>query len=106
MLAVYARGMLLHLESRIYFDGEAGNAADPVLAAVVEAEDQALVARLLAGLPEDARELFLLRVVEGLSAREVGLVVGKSEGAVRVAVYRTMQRLRAEYQQRVRKDAS
>ncbi len=34
VLAVYARGMLLHLYSRIYFDGEAANAADPVLALV------------------------------------------------------------------------
>ncbi|MFL6792744.1 MAG: protocatechuate 3,4-dioxygenase subunit alpha, partial [Bradyrhizobium sp.] len=29
-----ARGMLLHLYSRIYFDGEAANATDPVLALV------------------------------------------------------------------------
>ena len=34
VLAVYARGMLLHLYTRIYFDGEAANAADPVLALV------------------------------------------------------------------------
>ena len=29
LLAIFARGMLLHLYTRIYFDGEAGNAADP-----------------------------------------------------------------------------
>ena len=34
VLAVFARGMLLHLYTRIYFDGEASNAADPVLALV------------------------------------------------------------------------
>ncbi|MFL6837506.1 MAG: protocatechuate 3,4-dioxygenase subunit alpha [Bradyrhizobium sp.] len=34
LLAVFARGMLLHLYSRIYFDGEAANATDPVLALV------------------------------------------------------------------------
>jgi protocatechuate 3,4-dioxygenase alpha subunit len=34
VLAVYARGMLLHLYTRIYFDGEAANPADPVLALV------------------------------------------------------------------------
>lgn len=34
LLAIFARGMLLHLYTRIYFDGEAGNAADPVLALV------------------------------------------------------------------------
>ena len=34
LLAIFARGMLLHLYTRIYFDGEAANAADPVLALV------------------------------------------------------------------------
>ena len=34
LLAVFARGMLLHLYTRIYFDGEAANATDPVLALV------------------------------------------------------------------------
>jgi protocatechuate 3,4-dioxygenase, alpha subunit len=34
LLAVFARGMLLHLYTRIYFDGEAANANDPVLALV------------------------------------------------------------------------
>ena len=34
LLAVFARGMLLHLYTRIYFDGEAANASDPVLALV------------------------------------------------------------------------
>ena len=34
LLAVFARGMLLHLYTRIYFSGEAGNATDPVLALV------------------------------------------------------------------------
>ena len=34
LLAVFARGMLLHLFTRIYLDGEAANATDPVLALV------------------------------------------------------------------------
>jgi protocatechuate 3,4-dioxygenase, alpha subunit len=34
LLAIFARGMLLHLYTRIYFDGEAANAADPVMALV------------------------------------------------------------------------
>src|SRR4030081_768273 len=34
VLAVFARGMLLHLYTRIYFGGEAANATDPVLALV------------------------------------------------------------------------
>ena len=34
LLAVFARGMLLQLYTRIYLGGEAANAADPVLALV------------------------------------------------------------------------
>src|ERR1700709_1911126 len=34
LLAIFARGMLLHNYTRIYFDGEAANAADPVIALV------------------------------------------------------------------------
>jgi protocatechuate 3,4-dioxygenase alpha subunit len=34
VLAVFARGMLLHLYTRIYFGGDAANATDPVLALV------------------------------------------------------------------------
>ncbi|MCA6120096.1 protocatechuate 3,4-dioxygenase subunit alpha [Bradyrhizobium sp. WSM 1738] len=44
VLAVYARGMLLHLYSRIYFDGEAANAADPVLALVPADRRSTLIA--------------------------------------------------------------
>jgi protocatechuate 3,4-dioxygenase alpha subunit len=46
LLAVFARGMLLHTYTRIYFGGEAGNAADPVLALVpTERRDTLIAAR-------------------------------------------------------------
>ncbi len=48
-LAVYARGMLLHLYSRIYFDGKAANAADPVLALVPADRRHTLIAKRLSG---------------------------------------------------------
>ena len=44
LLAVFARGMLLHLYTRIYFDGEAANAADPVLALVPADRRRTLIA--------------------------------------------------------------
>jgi RNA polymerase sigma-70 factor (ECF subfamily) len=53
---------------------------------------QAVVA-LLATLPKDQAEIILLRVVGGLSNREVGRLVGKSPGAVRVAAHRGLRRL-------------
>ncbi|SDQ84763.1 sigma-70 family RNA polymerase sigma factor [Thermostaphylospora chromogena] len=51
--------------------------------------------RLLSRLPENQRELIILRVVSGLSAEETGNVLGMSPGAVRVAQHRALARLRA-----------
>ncbi len=46
LLAVFARGMLLHNYTRIYFDDEADkNAADPVLALVPDERRATLIAR-------------------------------------------------------------
>lgn len=44
LLAIFARGMLLQLYTRIYFDGEAANAADPVLALVPADRRSTLIA--------------------------------------------------------------
>jgi protocatechuate 3,4-dioxygenase, alpha subunit len=44
LLAIFARGMLLHLYTRIYFDGEAANAADPMLALVPADRRSTLIA--------------------------------------------------------------
>lgn len=49
---------------------------------------------LLQELPEAQREILLLRM-SGLSADEVGAVVGMTAGAVRVAAHRGLQRLRS-----------
>ncbi len=57
------------------------------------------IADLIAALPDDQRELLALRVEGELSAREIGAVLGKSEGAVRVALHRVIQRLRDGYAQ-------
>lgn len=50
LLAVFARGMLLHLYTRIYFDDEADkNAADPILALVPSERRATLIAKREAG---------------------------------------------------------
>ncbi|WOH81570.1 protocatechuate 3,4-dioxygenase subunit alpha [Bradyrhizobium sp. BEA-2-5] len=49
LLAVFGRGMLRHLYTRIYFSDEAGNAADPVLALVPADRRLTLIARRNAG---------------------------------------------------------
>ncbi|MFY1692693.1 RNA polymerase sigma factor ShbA [Plantactinospora sp. WMMB782] len=50
---------------------------------------------LLARLPEVHREIVLLRVAVGLTADEVGVIVGMSAAAVRVTQSRALARLRA-----------
>ncbi len=68
---------------------------DEMLDHLVEAEEEQELSRLISELPDDSRELLTLRLAGGLSAKEIGQVVGKSEGAVRVAIHRTIQQLRA-----------
>lgn len=50
---------------------------------------------LLDGLPARQREILVLRLVEGMSADEVGALLGMSAGAVRVMQHRALATLRA-----------
>ena len=50
--------------------------------------------RALLQLPDDQREAVLLKHMEGLSASEVGAIMGRSAGAVRVLVHRGLEHLR------------
>jgi protocatechuate 3,4-dioxygenase alpha subunit len=49
LLAIFARGMLLHNYTRIYLEGEAANASDPVLALVPLERRSTLIARRAPG---------------------------------------------------------
>jgi RNA polymerase sigma-70 factor (ECF subfamily) len=58
------------------------------------AAEQLALQRALSHLPEDQREAVLLKHIEGLSAGEVGKIMERSAGAVRVLVHRGLERLR------------
>lgn len=67
---------------------------------VASAESQALdrvstdsALRLVASLPAPQAEMVMLRVVAGLDVAAVAQIVGKSPGAVRVAVHRALRAL-------------
>ena len=62
--------------------------------AVLAAERRAEVAGAFRRLQADQQEVLALRVLGGLSAAQVGAVLGKSEGAVRVAQHRALASLR------------
>lgn len=66
-------------------------------AEVMRRERLAALARLVAGLDEEERELLQLRFVADLTYGEIGEVLGRSEGAVKIAIYRLLDRLRARW---------
>lgn len=69
-----------------------GSVADP--ADVVGADlDTEAALRLVARLSPLQAEVIVLRVLTGLSPEEVGRIVGRSPGAVRVATHRGLKRL-------------
>jgi RNA polymerase sigma-70 factor, ECF subfamily len=73
-------------------------AAEPVAdvdpaAAAGAAEEGRRLRRALEQLPEPRRQVLVLRFVDGLSAREIGAVLGRSEGAVRVLQHRSLRDL-------------
>jgi RNA polymerase sigma-70 factor (ECF subfamily) len=73
--------------------------SDEVFAARAASDDPATEAAgsdalsVIGRLPPDQAEVVLLRVVGGLSADEVGQIVGKKAGAVRVLQHRGLKRL-------------
>lgn len=60
----------------------------------IDAEDRSTIQRLLAQLPESDRCLLELRLA-GLTGAEIARALGRSQGAVRVAQFRAIARLRA-----------
>jgi RNA polymerase sigma-70 factor, ECF subfamily len=64
--------------------------------AVLAAERRAEVAVAFRRLRPDQQEVLALRILGGLSAAQVAKVVGKSEGAVRVAQHRALLDLREQ----------
>ncbi len=68
-------------------------AGDDPATAVTAWEDARRLRRAMARLSEDRRHVLVLRFVDGLSAREIGVVLDRSEGAVRVLQHRALREL-------------
>lgn len=66
--------------------------ADPAWQAGA-ADDARRLRRALGALSGDRRQVVVLRFVDGLSAREIGAVLGRSAGAVRVLQHRALREL-------------
>jgi len=70
-------------------------AEDP-LSAVVHADERAHLWQSLDRLPRSDREVLLLRYGAELTGREIGAVLGISDGAVRTRLHRALRRLARE----------
>lgn len=64
---------------------------DDVQAAAIERDQLAAAWRAIDGLPTERRRALVLRFVEEMSTREIGEVLGRSEGATRVLIHRALQ---------------
>ena len=69
--------------------------ATPALEDTVDVRERVRMLRTaLETLPDEQQQVLLLRFAGGLSAEEIGAVIGKSAGAVRIQQMRALQRLR------------
>jgi len=66
---------------------------DPATEAEVRLEAERAIAAVM-DLPAERRQAVVLRFVNQLSAREIGQIMGKSEGAVRVLIHRSLLSVR------------
>ena len=76
---------------------ERGGIGDAEQEAMTALTTEAAIARI-ATLPSSQAEVVLLRVLAGLSVREVAAIVGKRPGTVRVLQHRALRRLAREVQ--------
>ena len=69
------------------------------LARLVHEEALQRLAGLVEQLDDDKQEILRLRFAGGLTYREIGRVVGRSEAAVKMAVHRLLRHLEAEWEE-------
>jgi len=78
----------------------AGDQGD-LLDGLLHAEEQAVLHDLVAQLSEEQQDLLMLKLVGQLSAPEIGTIIGKSPGAVRVELHRIISHLRQMAQEKL-----
>jgi len=98
IVANEARGMLRKVgrrkETGLEVAGPIASGQETVEDSLENAEEAERVKILLGELPEKQRLAVTLRVFEGLSFKEVGALIGSSEGAARVNYHHGIRRLR------------
>lgn len=69
----------------------------------IQADEATRLHRLLAALPRDQREAVTLRYFGELRPAEIGVVLGRGDGAVRTLLHRALDRLRRAYREEDRR---
>lgn len=64
---------------------------------IEKTDERKALLRVIANLPEDRRELLILKHVEGLTNAEIGQIMDRTEGAIKALYHRTLESLRDSY---------
>jgi RNA polymerase sigma-70 factor (ECF subfamily) len=67
---------------------------EPIEHSVVISQENEILLRIIRKLPPERQQLLILKFVEGLSNEEIGIIMGRSEGAIKGLYHRTLQALR------------
>ncbi|MFC2045064.1 RNA polymerase sigma factor [Chloroflexota bacterium] len=85
-------------ESRIDIDnhdfGEEKRSLDATLDEIAEGDEASRALSELVFLPDNQRQVVILKFIEGLDNQEISKVMGKSQGAIRVLQFRALAELR------------
>jgi RNA polymerase sigma-70 factor (ECF subfamily) len=52
---------------------------------------------IISDLPDERRELLILKHVEGMTNAEIGEIMDRTEGAIKALYHRTLESLRDDY---------
>lgn len=77
-------------------DDQVVGSSEPMAGLDEDIEDAVLLRRSVANLSPERQQLLLLKFVEELPHAEIGQIMGRSEGAVKALLHRTLKALKKE----------
>ena len=64
---------------------------------IEQIDEKEQLLKVINSLPEDRKELLILKHVEGLTNYEIGQIMDRTEGAIKALYHRTLESLRDDY---------
>lgn len=87
------RNQIVALEETVV----SGSADEPPEAATESKEEQALLLETIRQLPAERQQVLILKFVERLSNAEIGVIMDRTEGAIKSLYHRTLLSLRSVF---------